>query len=72
MIGIDLKSSDIAELFIAMMVELGVFVAFALNKPDIIRIEPPLTITTEVVDEVLARIKTALGHVAEVMKQLEE
>jgi len=72
MIGIDLKSSDIAELFIAMMVELGVFVAFALNKPDIIRIEPPLIITTEVIEEVLARIKTALGHVAEVMKQLEE
>lgn len=72
MIGIDFKSEDIAELFIALIVELGVFVAFALNKPDIIRIEPPLTITSEVVQDVLGRIRAALGHVAIVAAQLEQ
>ena len=70
MIGIDFKSGDIAELFIAMMIELGVFVAFALNKPEIIRIEPPLTITSEVVSEVLGRVRAALMHVQGIMKEL--
>lgn len=70
MIGIDFKSGDIAELFIAMMIELGVFVAFALNKPDIIRIEPPLTITSDVVAEVLSRIRTACAHIQGIMNEL--
>jgi putrescine aminotransferase len=71
MIGIDFVSEDAAELFIAMIIELGVFVAFALNKPDIIRIEPPLTITSEVVQDVLTRIRAALTNVAKVMRELE-
>ncbi len=70
MIGIDFNNGDIAELFIAMMIELGVFVAFALNKPDIIRIEPPLTITSEVVAEVLTRIRAACAHVQGIMSEL--
>ncbi|MEP0813219.1 MAG: aspartate aminotransferase family protein [bacterium] len=70
MIGIEFAAPDVAELFIAMMIELGVFVAFALNKPDIIRVEPPLTIPPEVVTEVVSRMRQACGHVAGIVREL--
>lgn len=70
MIGLDFESSDIVELFIAIMIELGVFVAFALNNPDVIRIEPPLTITEDLVRDVLSRMETALGNVERVIGEL--
>lgn len=51
MIGIDTPSTDIAQLFIATVLEQGVLVAFALNRPGLIHIEPPLTMPVAVVDE---------------------
>lgn len=59
MIGLDTPSADIAQLFIANVLEQQVLVAFALNKPGVIRIEPPLTISLEAIDSALASLRIA-------------
>jgi putrescine aminotransferase len=69
MIGVDMQSSDISQLFIASVLEQGVLVAFALNQPGVIRIEPPLIIPISVVDEVLGRLRTALAGTREIVVQ---
>ena len=69
MIGIDMVSGDISQLFIAYVLQRGVLIAFALNKPGVIRIEPPLIMDVATVDEVLARLRAALEDTRGVAKQ---
>ena len=69
MIGIEMQSQDVSELFIASVLEQRVLIAFALNQPGVIRIEPPLTITAGVVDEVLSRLRQALRAVEQIVSQ---
>jgi putrescine aminotransferase len=69
MIGIDMVSSDVSQLFIAYVLQLGVLIAFALNKPGVIRIEPPLIMDTATVDEVLKRLRQALEDTRGVAQQ---
>ena len=59
MIGIDTHSSDISQLLIVNILERNVLVAFTLNHPGVIRIEPPLIMPTGVIDDVLERLRLA-------------
>ncbi len=68
MIGLDFTSRDTAELFVASMIENGVLVAFTLNNPKVIRLEPPLNTPDEVFDEVLEKISSSLSAVASIAK----
>ncbi|MCC7478584.1 aminotransferase class III-fold pyridoxal phosphate-dependent enzyme [bacterium] len=69
MIGIDTFSQDISQLFIANVIEQKVLVAFTLNRPKVIRMEPPLTMSASVISEVLQRMDTALAATAALMEQ---
>ncbi len=69
MIGIDTFSQDISQLFIANVIEQKVLVAFTLNRPKVIRMEPPLTMTAAVITDVLSRIRIALAATAALMEQ---
>ncbi len=69
MLGIEMTSSDASELFIANVIEQRVLIAFALNQPGVIRIEPPLIMPLEVVDEILKRLGLALDMTREIYKQ---
>jgi putrescine aminotransferase len=69
MIGIDMASSDISQLFIAYVLQRGVLIAFALNKPGVIRIEPPLIMDIATVDEVLVRLRLSLEDTRKVAEQ---
>jgi len=69
MIGMDMVSGDVSQLFIAYVLEQRVLVAFALNKPGVIRIEPPLVMDTATVDEVLKRLRQALVDTRSVAAQ---
>jgi len=69
MIGIEMQSQDLSELFIAGVLEQKVLIAFTLNQPGVIRIEPPLTIPAGIVDEVLSRLRQALDTVAQIVSQ---
>jgi putrescine aminotransferase len=46
------------------MFERNVLVAYTLNKPEVIRIEPPLIITRELIDTVLERFEDSLREVS--------
>lgn len=69
MIGIDCISKDVCELMIANVIEQKVFIAFALNNPEVLRIEPPLNMPTSVVDEVIQRMRTACEDTRQIVKQ---
>ena len=60
LIGMETISAARGESIAACLFERNVLVAYTLNKPEVIRIEPPLIITRELVDEVLTRFAEAL------------
>lgn len=60
LLGMEMVSSDASELFIASVIDKQVLIAFALNQPGVIRIEPPLIIPITVIDTVLGRLGEAL------------
>jgi putrescine aminotransferase len=69
MIGIDCVSKDVCELMIANVIEQKVFIAFALNNPEVLRIEPPLHMPISVVNEVISRMRTACEDTRQIVKQ---
>lgn len=60
MIGIEFISQDVAELFVASLIGKQVLVAFTLNAPQVIRLEPPLNTPHEFFGEVTDKIASAL------------
>jgi putrescine aminotransferase len=69
MIGLRMAAPDISQLFIANLVEQQVMVAYTLNQTGVVRLEPPLVIPVDVLDEVLGKIRTALDGTRQVMEQ---
>ena len=53
MIGIELTKEGIGGLVMSEMINKGILVAYTLNNPKVIRIEPPLIISRELVDVVM-------------------
>ena len=62
-IGMDFNDADVGTLFIGEMSKNGVLTAYGLNQPKMIRIEPPLNITSEHVSEGLEAIRASLTAV---------
>jgi putrescine aminotransferase len=60
LIGVETASAERGESIASRMFERNVLVAYTLNKPEVIRIEPPLIITRELVDRALERFEDAL------------
>jgi putrescine aminotransferase len=60
MIGVEFTHSDYALLVSAEAGHRGVITFYTLNKPEVIRIEPPLTITAELVDRAAEGIEGAV------------
>jgi len=60
MIGIELTKEGIGGLLMSELVNNGVLVAYTLNNPKVIRIEPPLIISRDQVDTVLKVIADAI------------
>lgn len=69
MIGMQMRAPDISQLFIANLVEQRVMVAYTLNQTGVVRVEPPLIIPVEVLDDVLARMRVALDGTRQVLEQ---
>ena len=65
LIGIEFDSDDFAGLVIAGLAQRNVIAAYTLNNPRVIRLEPPLNITREQIDQVLQAL-------AESIKQMQE
>jgi len=60
MIGIEMKERDPAVKTAKGLFDIGVLVAHTMNNPNVIRIEPPLMINQEQVDEVIKRFDQVL------------
>ena len=60
LVGLEMPSESQAGLLMSELVKRGVIVAYTLNNPTIIRLEPPLIIQRDEVDMVIERLEDAL------------
>lgn len=65
LIGVEIVDATIAESLALRMFDHNILVAHTLNKPEVIRIEPPLIITRELIDVVLERFEVSLWSEAQ-------
>jgi putrescine aminotransferase len=63
LIGVEIRDATLGEKVAARMFERNVLVAYTLNKPEVIRIEPPLIISRDLIDESLDRMASAFAEV---------
>ena len=70
MIGMDLVKEGAGGMLMALMIDQHVIVAYTLNNPKVIRIEPPLTMPKQVVDHVLEVLRSGIKQVASVIDDL--
>jgi putrescine aminotransferase len=69
LIGVEIVDAKVGELLAQRMFDRNVLIAYTLNKPEVIRIEPPLIISRELIDVALERFADSLGsirHLSEV------
>jgi putrescine aminotransferase len=70
MIGIELTKEGIGGLLISELVNKGVLAAYTLNNPKVIRIEPPLMITKELINVVLKVLNDAVEFAHDMIEDL--
>jgi len=69
MIGLEFTHSDYALLVSAEAGHRGVITFYTLNKPEVIRIEPPLVITPDLIDRALGGIEGAVAEAERLLAQ---
>ena len=62
LIGVEIVSAKVGESLAQRMFDRNVLIAYTLNKPEVIRIEPPFVITRELIDTALNRFEDSLGE----------
>lgn len=70
MIGLDLSKEGVGGFLIAELIAAGVLVAYTLNNPKVIRIEPPLSISLASINKVLQAFRTAIEKANEIIEDL--
>ena len=65
LIGVEIVNAKVGESLAQRMFDRNVLIAYTLNKPEVIRIEPPLIITKELIDIALERFGESLKEQAE-------
>ncbi len=71
LIGVQFKNSDITSIIMSALANDGIMVAYTLNNPEVIRLEPPLVITQDQVDRFLECFAKALKGTEDLLAQLE-
>ena len=69
LIGLQFASSDIAELAIGAILAKELLVAFTLNAPEVVRLEPPLNTPEELFAEAISRLDAALAETKTLVEQ---
>ena len=64
LIGVEIIDAKVGESLAQRMFDRNVLIAYTLNKPEVIRIEPPLIITSELIDVALERFEESLEEEA--------
>lgn len=70
MIGIELTKEGIGGLILSEMIDKGVLIAYTLNNPKVMRIEPPLLIEKQQIDYVITALSGALEKAEEMLDDL--
>jgi len=70
MIGIELTKEGIGGLLMSEMINKGILIAYTLNNPKVIRMEPPLIISQELVDVVLKALTNAVEIAHDMIEDL--
>lgn len=70
MIGVELTKEGIGGLILAEMIDKGVLIAYTLNNPKVIRIEPPLIIEQQQIDYVITALAGALEKAQDMLEDL--
>lgn len=70
MIGIELTKEGAGGMLMSLMIDKKIIVAYTLNNPKVIRIEPPLIMPIEVVDHVLEEFREAVKMTADAIEDL--
>src|SRR2546428_3537939 len=60
LIGVEIVDARVGESLAQRMFDRNVLIAYTLNKPEVIRIEPPFVITRELIDTALSRFEDSL------------
>lgn len=72
LVGLEFGDEDVAGLVIAKLASRRILVAYTLNNPTVMRLEPPLIVTAEQVDELLAALAESVAETAELVAALME
>jgi putrescine aminotransferase len=69
-IGLELTKEGAGGLLMAELIDQGILIAYTLNNPKVIRVEPPLIITREMIDRVMKVVESAACKVNAVIDDL--
>lgn len=72
LVGLKFGDEDVAGLVIAKLASRRILVAYTLNNPTVMRLEPPLIVTSAQVDELLAALAESVAETAELVAALME
>ena len=70
MLGIELTKEGAGGMLMSLMIMMHIIVAYTLNIPKVIRMEPPLVMPKEVIDHVLSEFRDAVAQTADVIEDL--
>lgn len=70
MLGVELTREGAGGMLMSLMIDKSIIVAYTLNNPKVIRIEPPLVMPKDVVDYVLENFRSAVAMTASVIEDL--
>lgn len=70
MLGVELTKEGAGGMLMSLMIDKKIIVAYTLNNPKVIRIEPPLIMPVEVVDYVLEEFRAAVKMTADAIEDL--
>ncbi len=70
MLGLELTKEGAGGMLMSLMIDKSVIVAYTLNNPRVIRMEPPLIMPVSVVDIVLEKLRDAVALIDEVIEEL--
>lgn len=70
MIGVELVKEGIGGFLMSEFINQGILAAYTLNNPKVIRIEPPLTITQDLIDQVVSIFEYAVKNAYDMLEDL--
>jgi len=70
MLGMELVKEGAGGMLMNLLIEKNVLVAYTLNNPKVIRLEPPLVMPRNVLDKVLEKLDEAFGVIREAIEDL--